>query len=287
MAAGHSERELCKLLDVSRAQLNRFLEDDIVQPVIGPGGEARFSFQDVILLRTAIGLRRAAVPHQKIKLALESLRHQLPPGRSPTSVRMTAHGKQVVVRDGALVWSPQSGQALFDFALGEATEELEPAITRAAAVAATPSADEGPADEPPPGELSAQESFEIGCELEAGSPAEAEEAYRQTLALDSRHVEAHLNLGRILHEQDDLPEAERHYRQALSIWPEDATAAFNLGVALEDQHRDSEALEAYERSMEADPMSADAFFNAARLYEQLGDKARAVSCLKRCRALQR
>ena len=51
-------------------------------------------------------------------------------------------------------------------------------------------------------------------------PERAESSYRQVLAQAPHHADAHINLGRILHERGDLPAAEEHYRRALAIRPQ-------------------------------------------------------------------
>jgi tetratricopeptide (TPR) repeat protein len=132
-------------------------------------------------------------------------------------------------------------------------------------------------------ERSAAEWFELGCELEVASPAEARTAYQRALEADDRHADAHLNLGRLLHEAGDLGGAERHYLRALEVEPSEATAAFNLGVVLEDLRRDVQAIAAYERAMAADPDFLDAYHNVVRLHERRGDKAAALRVLKRLR----
>ena len=74
--------------------------------------------------------------------------------------------------------------------------------------------------------------YERGCDLEEPAPAEARAAYRRALELAPEHPDAHVNLGRLLHEAGDP--AAAHYRSALAARAGDATAEFNLGVALED-----------------------------------------------------
>jgi tetratricopeptide (TPR) repeat protein len=134
-----------------------------------------------------------------------------------------------------------------------------------------------------PSDRSAAEWFELGYELEATSLEQAREAYQRAVAADDGHADAHLNLGRLLHESGDLAGAERHYRRALDAAPDEATAAFNLGVALEDLRRELQAVAAYERAMASDPDFLDAYHNLVRLLEKRGDKAGAVRVLKRLR----
>src|SRR3989454_7451010 len=85
--------------------------------------------------------------------------------------------------------------------------------------------------------------YDLGLELEVAAPAEARDAYRRALELDPHHADAHVNLGRLLHEQRLVGEAERHYRLALRENPQPATAAVNLAIALEDLGRPPAALD--------------------------------------------
>src|SRR5256884_1699485 len=123
--------------------------------------------------------------------------------------------------------------------------------------------------------LSAQDWYDLGLELEVAAPAEARDAYRRALELDAHHADAHVNLGRLLHEEGLVEEAERHYRLALRESPDHATAAFNLGIALEDLYQPADAIEAYRSALAADPRLADAHYNVARLYEKAGKKTAA------------
>ena len=129
--------------------------------------------------------------------------------------------------------------------------------------------------------------YEHGCELEGEAPEQAQEAYRRALALDPGHADAHVNLGRLLHEAGDVGGAQAHYVQALELEPDHAIATFNLGVALEDAGQPGDALAQYERALAVDPGCADAHFNAARLYELLGDRAAALRHLGACVRLSR
>src|SRR5207253_5225821 len=117
---------------------------------------------------------------------------------------------------------------------------------------------------------------ELGLELEAVEPGEARDAYRRALELDAHHADAHVNLGRLLHEQGLVEEAERHYRLALRERPEHATAAFNLGIALEDLNRPTDAIEAYRAALVLAPRLADAPCAVARLYGEAGIEAAAL-----------
>lgn len=268
-ASGYSTRDVAALLGLSVSQVRSYVRSGFLSPEQGPRGEHRFSFQDLILLRTAKGLMAARVPHRRILQALRNLREQLPEGRPLTGVRISAEGHHVVVRDGGEVWNPESGQTLLDFGVSE--------LVREAASLVRPEERRKPSE---PGPETAEDWYERAADLEDGDPGEALAAYRRALELDPDHVEAHLNAGRLLHEGGDAAGAERHYRIALALRPEEPTAAYNLGVALQDLQRLSEAAELYEKVLELEPGFADAHFNLAVIYEAFGRKQAAIRHLK-------
>ncbi len=269
---GYRTRDVARALGISEAQVRGFARAGFAAPRRGPRGEMRFSFQDLVLLRAAGDLLAARVPARRVRRALARLRGQLPEGHSLASVRITAEGDRVVVRDGRAAWQPESGQGVLDFGVAEVAERVAPLIERAAR-------ETGP--------LSAEAWYQWGCDLEDGAPGPAREAYRKALALDPGHAGANLDLGRLLHEGGDPGGAEACYRRALERRPGDAVAWFNLGVALEDQRRPEEALAAYGRALALDPGLADAHHNASRLCERLGRKKEALAHLRDYRRLTR
>ena len=134
-------------------------------------------------------------------------------------------------------------------------------------------------------DLDSEDWFTLGTDLEGAAPEHAREAYRRTRELDPGHVEARVNLGRLLHEAGHVDAAESHYRVALGAQPRNATALFNLGVSLEDRERHPEAERAYRDAIESDPKCADACYNLARLLEQRGESTEALRFLNAYRKL--
>lgn len=273
---GYTTREVATLLGLSVGQVRSWVRAGFLSPRRGPRGEHRFSFQDLVVLRAAQGLTAARVPRRRVRTALGRLAEQLPRGRSLAGVRIAAEGGHIVVRDGAEAWEPATGQRVLDFEVAELAERAAPLAHRAAAEA------RGAAER-----LGAEDWYELGYELEATAVDEAREAYRRALALAPGHADAHLNLGRLLHEGGDVAGAERHYREAAALRPGDPTAAFNLGVALQDLGRGREAEAAYRLALAADSAYADAHYNLAGLYETLGERAAAIRHLRTYKALTR
>lgn len=267
---GYTAREAAKLLDLPVRRIRGYVRAGLLDPERGPRRELRFSFQDLILLRTTKELLGARIAPARVRRALEKLKAELPDGRPLTGLSIAADGRRIVVRDGRSRWNPESGQTLFDFDVS--------AIAPVAPLAPVA---------PPDDARGADEWYDLGCDLEDDSPEEARDAYRRAIELDPGHSYAHVNLGRLLHEAGELAAAEAHYRIALDVRPDDAVAAFDLGVALEDLGRTNDAIGAYQRAIANDPAHADAHFNLARLYEQSGNPAAAVRHLTAYRKLTR
>jgi len=273
----YSVREVSAMLGLSAAQIRSWAARGFLTPERDDDGDLRFGFQDLVILRTAGELTAAKIPTRKIRRVLESVREQLPEGRSIAGVRIAADGERVVVRDGTALWNPESGQSLFDFSVEEIAEKTKPVALAAVREAKARQEDD----------LDADAWYELASDLELSDPAEASAAYEKAIALDPVHIDAHINLGRLLHEDGDLRGAERHYHFALSADPTHPVAAFNLGVALDDQGRLADAAEAYRRAIELDPDNPDAHYNLAGILERQHDKAGAVRHLTRYRALTR
>src|SRR5438093_874864 len=115
----YSVREVAALLGLTPGQVRSYASKGCLHPERGPRGELRFGFHDLVILRTAGELTAAHIPQRKVRRVLQRLREQLPEERALTGVRIAADGERVIVRDGATVWNPESGQVLFDFSVEE------------------------------------------------------------------------------------------------------------------------------------------------------------------------
>jgi tetratricopeptide (TPR) repeat protein len=275
--SGYTTQDVSRMIGVSAGRLRAYLRAGVLSPEHGQRGELRFSFQDLLLLRKAEELVRQRIPPHRVRMALKKLRARLPESHPLTGFQLGAEGMSVVVHEGNARWQVDSGQVLLAF--GGPLAESAP-------LSILPSRPMVPAggDVVPP---STDEIYEIGCDVDETDPEQAEASYRQVLMQAPEHADAHINLGRILHERGDLLAAETHYREALKIRADDPTALFNLGVVLEDQGRNADALEAYGDAINLDGRNADAHYNAARLYDLAGDYGAALRHLRICRDLTR
>ena len=198
ISAGYTTREVAKMLGLSASQVRSSVRCGFSMPERGARGEMRFRFQDLVLLRTARGLISARIPARRIRRALTRLREQLPEGRSLASLHITAEAGGVVAADETARWQPESGQILFDFDARELTRTVAPLARKAFRAAAK----EGR-------ELTADDWYALGCQLEPGAPDQAREAYERAVALEPSHADAHVNLGRVLHEGGEAASAAR------------------------------------------------------------------------------
>ncbi len=252
-------RDVAKLLDLSPEQTRHYARVGLVNPKRGPRREYLFSFREIVILKTAKGLIEAGIPIKRVHRILSKLKRQLPQGYPLTAVHIWASGREVVVQDGPEIWKPESGQSFFNFEVEELANEARSLRHFA-----------GSSLSQPQELMDADDWYELACEQEESDSNLAASSYRRALELDPNHVEANLNLGRLLHEEGRFGKAEEHYRSACAADPDDYTAAYNLGVVLEDLGRFEEAIEAYRRALELYPELKEAHFNLAGVYERLG-----------------
>jgi tetratricopeptide (TPR) repeat protein len=269
----YTARVVAAVLGISSAQLRAYLRAGIIAPTRNHKGELHFSFEDLVLLRKAEGLIEQRIPARRVRHALKKIRDSLPRGSSVHHVKLSGEGQRVIADDGHRRWYPESGQTVFNFHGPSSNSGREGATVTSlqnarATVLPAYAGQETPA--------TARDLYRRGCMLEASSPADACDAYRAALELEPEFSDAHVNLGRLLHEMGDVYAALVHYRAALSLHPGDTTAAFNVGVALEDLGATVDAISAYRRALESDSRNPDAHYNLARLLEQDGKPDLAV-----------
>jgi tetratricopeptide (TPR) repeat protein len=267
-----STDEVAKILGLPDSKIRSTARAALLAPSHGRDGRLRWTYQDLLLLKTTRGLLDARVPARRIRRMLASLRRQLPADRALSSVTIYADGRRAVAWDGAVRWQPDSGQFLLNF---EAPALEAPARERV--LASTPPSR--------PATRTAEEWFDLGCELEAASPDEARHAYQQALALDPTLADAHVNLGRLFHHAGETGPAEAHYRTALAHAPRDPVAHFNLAGLLEEIGRGPDAVASYQQALAADPDFADAHYNLGLLLDSLGRRAAAMTHLRAARRL--
>ncbi len=271
-------RDVEKLLGMSASAIRSLIAAGFVTPQRGPRNALRFSFRDLIVLRTARTLAAAKIPHRRILRALRELRSRLPEEMPLSGLSIGALADHVVVREGQSRWLAESGQYLLSF-----EGDPEQGTLR---VIETPPA---PAPEPARDDWHAQ-----AAELERSNAEHALLAYERAVAAEPMRLDARINLGRLLHELERFDEAEQAYRDALAIVRSErnysdrrdaALLHFNFGVLLDDFDRADEAVAQYQAALRADPELADAHYNLALLFEELGEAKQALRHMSQYRRL--
>lgn len=271
--APYTLRHIEQMLGLARSVISSLIGAGFVTPARGARNEYLFSFQDVVLLRTAHELRAARIPPRRVLRSLQILKDKLPAELPLSGLRITAIGNDVAVREGSAHRDVESGQLLLDFGVSSSTG------TVAFLQRPTPPADSSAPTAPD--WFARGEQFETSGDLKA-----AEQAYRKALLADPDYGGAYLNLGAILCEDGRSGEALALYDQAIDHGLDDALLHFNRAIALEDEHREREALSSYDKALRLAPDLADAHYNAARLHEKLGQPQGALRHFNAYRRLQ-
>jgi tetratricopeptide (TPR) repeat protein len=242
----YSLADLKRLFGLPAALVRKLSQAGFITPPKSRG-KSTYTFQDLLVLRVAGALKAAKISTPKIAKALEQIRSALPSGRLP-AIALAASGKDVAVREGLREWEASGQYAL-------------PLMPKAAP---EPVAELRRSPEVSPAAL-AHEHYQRGHLLEETDVGAARAAYLAALGVQEDHLEARINLGRLLHLDGQLKEAERLYRQAKTS---SALLSFNLAILLEDLHREEEAVAAYRDALAQDPLLCDAHFNLSRLHEK-------------------
>lgn len=265
-------RELQAMLGVTRRVVSGLIAAGFVKPSRGPRNAYRFTFQDVVLLRTALQLRDARIAPRKIIMALTRLRDELPDELPLTGIRVSAVGNDVAVRTGPSQWDAATGQFLLDFEVAQIKGDVV-------------FLDSAPAQKNLAHQ--AHEWYDLGEQLRAADASGAERAYRKAIALSPHpFYAAFVDLGALLCELESRCEDALHvFDEALAHFPKDAVLHFNRAIAFEELGRFEDAERSYTRCLELDPTYADAHHNLAMLLERRGDPQGLVRHLNAYRRL--
>src|SRR5437763_681256 len=121
--SGYSTKDVAALLGLSAGQVRSYVRSGFLAPQQGPRGEYYFSFQDLVLLRTAKGLLAARVPQRRIRLA------RLLQGRGETTKAESHYRQALAARPGDATAAFNLGVALQDLGrLRDATRAYETAL---------------------------------------------------------------------------------------------------------------------------------------------------------------
>ena len=215
-------REVEKLLRLPRRTIHGLVKAGFVSPERGPGQTYRFSFQDLIVLRTAQALAAANVPAKRITRSLKELRRHLPASMPLSGLSIGAVGDRVVVKEGASRWQAESGQYLLAF-------EGDPAAGELKVMQREPD--------------NVEDEIDRGYALhEAGKLAAAEAVYREALETWGPDALLFYNLGVLLEDLGRKSEALHAYQAALGADPYMADGHYNLALLFDELGRGQDAI---------------------------------------------
>ena len=254
--ATYTSRQVREMLGLGAAAIKRMVTAGFVSPERGTRREYRFSFQDLILLRTAKGLADARLSPRRITQSLRRIRGELPAELPLSGLRITAGHNAVVVSEvvdeNRRQWQAHDGQYLLSFEV------------------VSPQGQVRFVEAPAPAVNEAEQWFAQACSLEAEDPAAAMEFYARALASAVCLPGAYANWGRLLHELGRLAEADAVYAKGIEACPADPLLLFNFAVLREDQQRPEEARQLYEAALKQDGALADAHYNLGLLHQTAG-----------------
>ena len=173
------------------------------------------------------------------------------------------------MRDDNHIWEVETGQVALDFAVEEAVghvEELSDAHLFDAAQGS---------------DLTSDEWYNLGLDLEEVEPVKAPDAYKEAIRIDPKNADAHVNLGRLYQLRGDLKHAKRHYELALTARPGHQLAYYNLGTVFDELDEIEKASDYYEKALGI----PDAHYNLARICELNGDEVSALRHMRQYRDL--
>src|SRR5271170_2837045 len=121
----YSAQDLKKLFNVSESLLRSLVKAGHVNP-LAADGKTHYSFQDLLLLKTAAALRAAKIPARKIDGALKKLRRTLPENVSLNAVTLSPAGRGITVKAGSSLWDADSGQYVLALESAPKAQSVQP-----------------------------------------------------------------------------------------------------------------------------------------------------------------
>ena len=240
--------EVQRILEVNEKQLDYWERLRLVRPR-RRWGERFYDFKDLISLRTVKQLTEKGVPAYRLRRSIVALQRRLSEVQAPlTELRILSNGRDIIVEQNGTRLEPLSGQLALNFDTRELGEKLRIIPER-----------------------SAEEWFALALEFE-GDPstcAEAIDAYQHALKKNSDWVEALINLGALLYEQEDFEAAVDYFRRAAELRPQSSLAHYNLGSVLEEMGQLETAQRHLRQAVRLKPDYSDAHYNLALVCEKL------------------
>ena len=211
MGEMYTAGEVASLFDVSEGRLRYWDRSGFLSPAGQDGKKKRYTFADLVAVRSAVTLLERGVSLQKVRKLVATLREKMPIGTHPVStMRIMSDDKTVIIAQDECEYEAHTGQLLMDFKV----EIIEEAV-----VTKLPNREEG-------AEKSAFDWYLEGCSLDEDEHtfAAAEQAYHQAIHLDPSLANAYTNLGNLLFRSGASDDARALYEKATEVDPRQSEA---------------------------------------------------------------
>jgi len=210
----YGQRDVERLLGLPRSTIRALVAAGFVSPARGPRNALQYSFQDLIVLRTARALAAAGVPRHRIARAMKELRRREQSGQYALALEDPGKRPPGVIRrpppPGGAEWfaratALEGGDDEAAMRAYERAIEADPALVEA--------------------------RINLGLlQHRAGRLAMAERTYRSAMAACGDAPLLAYNLGVLLEDQGRRREAAAAYRSAVGSDPSLADAHYNLAL---------------------------------------------------------
>lgn len=111
----YSTREIGHILGLPPYTVRYYACNGLGRCGQGKGNYYKFSFQELLLLKTISRLLFLGVSLRRIRRIMSNLTEQMPKGDPVTAAKIWTEGENVLVRHGNETWDPESGQGIFEF----------------------------------------------------------------------------------------------------------------------------------------------------------------------------
>ena len=249
--------EVARLFDVSESRLRYWARSDFITPSIRDGGKRRYSFSDLVSIRSAVTLLEKGVSLQRVRRLLAVLQDKMPKVSHPLGcLRIMGDEKTIVVTDDDHEFEADSGQLLIDFSVENIEQDVVQKLP--------------PRDPEQP--MSAFDWYLEGCRFDEDESTygKAEEAYYKAIHLDPTMANAYTNLGNLLFRTGAVDDARALYEKAIEVDPSQAEGHYNLGFLDFENGFTEKARRRFAAAAELDTTFADAHYNLAMVLFRLG-----------------
>lgn len=247
----YTAEQLGRILGVRRAEIDRWVRDGLLTPIVELHRLRWFEFSQVATARSLAQLRRDGISSSRLRKSLEQLGRWFDEPDKALALLEDLERSRVVVRTPEGQLTEPTGQLNMDFA----APELPPSRPALSITCAAP-----------------EDPYEAALYYEeCGRFEAASEAYERAIEAGDDRAEVAFNLGNVRYLLGELADAAAAFLRALELDPNFVEAWNNLGSVFDELDRPHEAVVAYRQALGLAPNYADAHINLGDTLAALGD----------------